>query len=235
MSKGRWELPWFRVWTEFDSTEYWTSQIDNEELGAWTRLLRLANAQKTRGEIKIENNVPYSNEQLHVLLRGGEKYLDKWKNQGAIKIIKGIIFVINWEHWQGIRNGGHPGREKKVETKMKEQLKPTETKITVGTVKKQIPGFNAFAWFIDRYLVRRGQKYPAITQGKDAKLINEIYKKLGEDKFKEVIEAYHSSNDPFIKRKGFDVAALSTNIPGLLLAPAVRKPIFMPKDALEEK
>ena len=133
MSKGRWQLPWFRVWTDFDEDNKWTSKATNEELGAWTRLLRLANAQMIRGEIKVENNLPYSQEQLSLLLRGGQTYLAKWAKQGAIKIINGIIFIVNWEHWQGIRNEGHPGREAKIK---KQHENPPALKIKI---QKQIP------------------------------------------------------------------------------------------------
>lgn len=100
MSKSNWTMRWFKMWHNFDDEGKWTSEIDNDELGAWLRLLKYASKCFKRGTVQIDGGIPYSPEQLKVMIRTDKEYIKKWALQGAITIKNGIISIENWESYQ---------------------------------------------------------------------------------------------------------------------------------------
>jgi hypothetical protein len=100
MSKSNWTMRWFKMWHNFDDEGKWTAEIDNDELGAWLRLLKHASKCFKRGTVQIDGGIPYSPEQLKVMIKTDKEYIKKWALQGAITIKNGIITIENWESYQ---------------------------------------------------------------------------------------------------------------------------------------
>ena len=131
-------MKWFKMWTNFSETELWTGNIDNEELGAWVRLLRLAAISQKKGIISIDSDIPLTENQLLLLLKTDKNYIKKWEKQGAISNEKGVIKINNWSNYQSDYQRQKPYREK-VTTKSynaKLQGKVTNTVTQKGAILK---------------------------------------------------------------------------------------------------
>lgn len=100
MSRGKWLGRWFKMYDNFDDPKFWTSKIDNEELGAWLRLLSLGSRCIPKGQLYASYGIPFSREQVKQIIKDRGNILDKWYKQGSIKLIKGVINIVNWGMYQ---------------------------------------------------------------------------------------------------------------------------------------
>lgn len=100
MSRGPWLGRWFKLYDNFDDPKFWTSKIDNEELGAWLRLLSLGSRCIPKGQLYASYGVPFSRNQVEMIIKDKGTVLDKWYKQGSIKLINGVINIVNWGMYQ---------------------------------------------------------------------------------------------------------------------------------------
>jgi len=205
-------MTWFKMFVNFDDPERWTSNADNEELGAWVRLLRMASLSPENGVIEIAKGVPYTEQQIKMVIKTEKDYLKKWKEQGAIKIENGVISIEKWSSYQSEYNRQKPYREKLQEkvtdesysesytveerrkkkeerSKKKEEKKKDNTSATVK---------NPVGVWCEKFKAKFGEQY--IITPKDAGHLNRVYKLIPEqfeskiDTFFEVDNWAHEYN-----------------------------------------
>ncbi len=205
-------MTWFKMFVNFDDPERWTSKADNEELGAWVRLLRLASISPVKGKIEIADGIPYTPEQLKKVIKSEKDYLKKWETQGAIKQENGVIIIEKWGSYQSEYERQKPYRQellpkvtnesysesdpveerrkkKEVRSKKKEEKKKDNTSATVK---------NPVAIWCEKFKAKFGEQY--IITPKDAGHLNRVYKLIPEqfeskiDTFFEVDNWAHEYN-----------------------------------------
>ena len=86
-------MTWFKMFVNFDDPERWTSKADNEELGAWVRLLRLASISPVKGKIEIVT--AYHTRTVKKVSKSGITL--KMGNTGGYKTRKRVIIIEKWE------------------------------------------------------------------------------------------------------------------------------------------
>lgn len=203
------------MWHNFDDEGKWTAEIDNDELGAWLRLLKYASKCFKRGTVQIDGGIPYSPEQLKVMIRTDKEYIKKWALQGAITIKNGIISIENWESYQC-------EQDRKDKSSFKQTLKQTpltdtltdstdldldlDLDIDLDKEKKKkktktntsAPVKNPVAIWCEKFKAKFGEQY--IATPKDAGHLNRVYKLIPEqfeskiDTFFEVDNFAHEWN-----------------------------------------
>jgi hypothetical protein len=194
-------MTWFKMFVNFDDPERWTSKADNEELGAWVRLLRLASISPVKGKIEIADGIPYTPEQLKKVIKSEKDYLKKWETQGAIKQENGVIIIEKWGSYQSEYERQKPYRQelqekvtsesycksdpveerrkkKEVRSKKKEEKKKDNTSATVK---------NPVGVWCEKFKAKFGEQY--IITPKDAGHLNRVYKLIPEQ-FESKIDAF---------------------------------------------
>jgi len=194
-------MTWFKMFVNFDDPERWTSKADNEELGAWVRLLRLASISPVKGKIEIADGIPYTPEQLKKVIKSEKDYLKKWETQGAIKQENGVIIIEKWGSYQSEYERQKPYRQellpkvtnesysesdpveerrkkKEVRSKKKEERRKDNTSATVK---------NPVAIWCEKFKAKFGEQY--IITPKDAGHLNRVYKLIPEQ-FESKIDAF---------------------------------------------
>lgn len=83
-------------------------------------------------------------------------------------------------------------------------------------------GFNGLKFFIDEYLTHRGIKYPNADPGRDGKLIKEIIRVNGVEKFQTALSRFWVCDDSFVVKRKFDVVAFNS-LKGILLTEDVKE------------
>lgn len=166
------------MFTDFDSADKWTSKADNDELGAWVRLLRMASAGNVKGRVEIADGIPYTPEQIKAVIKTDKDYLKKWESQGAIKSENGVIIIENWNIYQSEYDRQKPYRGKlqaKVTSKSYKQSDTVDIDIEVDIDKDKEKDKNIVAVWCDAYKCQFGEQYK--VTGQDAKILQE-YKTL---------------------------------------------------------
>jgi hypothetical protein len=77
-------------------------------------------------------------------------------------------------------------------------------------------GFNAYGYFLNQYKNKRGIDYLSTNVKKEAPIVNNIFLKVGEEKFKAAIDRLHASDDKFIVDNRYNVISFNTKIMLLL-------------------
>ena len=199
-------MTWFKMFVNFDDPERWTSKADNEELGAWVRLLRLASISPVKGKIEIADGIPYTPEQLKKVIKSEKDYLKKWETQGAIKQENGVIIIEKWGSYQSEYERQKPYRQellpkvtnesysesdpveerrkkKEVRSKKKEEKKKDNTSATVK---------NPVAIWCEKFKAKFGEQY--IITPKDAGHLNRVYKLIPEQ-FESKIDTFFETDN----------------------------------------
>lgn len=197
-------MTWFKMFVNFDDPERWTSNADNEELGAWVRLLRMASLSPENGVIEIAKGVPYTEQQIKMVIKTERDYLKKWKEQGAIKIENGVISIEKWSSYQSEYNRQKPYRQKLQEKVTDESYSESDTveerrkKKEVRSKKKEekkekikdntsAPVKNPVAIWCEKFKAKFGNQY--IITAKDAGHLNRVFKLIPEQ-FESKIDAF---------------------------------------------
>lgn len=229
MSTGKWLGRWFKVYDNFDEIDengkakFWTGNIDNDELGAWLRLIAKASRSKPKGIIQVETGIPYTSEQLNHLIKTDKKYIEKWIKQGAIKSEKGIIYIMNWKFWQNEQDRkdsykDSPNRHPK-QTTNKPQLDvdvDVELDLDVKkTLKTKTPptyvdGLTLIDLFKKIYLEQKGVEYIP-KYARDGSSLKRIYSAVKDD-FKNLLLNYFKLTDPWLFKHAFDVPRFEEKI-----------------------
>ena len=178
-------MTWFKMFVNFDDPERWTSKADNEELGAWVRLLRLASISPVKGKIEIADGIPYTPEQLKKVIKSEKDYLKKWEIQGAIKQENGVIIIEKWGSYQSEYERQKPYRQEllpKVTNESYSESDPVEerrknkeerSKKKEEIKNKDIPPadavgkINCVKIWIDEWNARIGTRQVVIVDGKE--------------------------------------------------------------------
>lgn len=251
MSTSEWIMRWFKVFHNFDDLnkdgkpKFWTGKIDNDELGAWVRLLSMASKNRfERGFIGITPEIPYNIEQINLIIKTGKNYIKKWEKQGAIKITNGIISIINWELYQNEQD-----RKNKKTTKQTRQ-KDNQTDTPNGETdrerdldldkdsdkdKKSSTKDTRIKILIDYFYqahLNAGKGKIHINGGKDGQKFIDLLKTFSEEEIKNKIDLFMKYNDPWMKDKPYSIGMFSSQFNKLSTDLTIKPIKFMPKEVV---
>jgi hypothetical protein len=232
MSRGKWLGRWFKLYDNFDDPKFWTSKIDNEELGAWLRLLSIASQSKPKGLIQPVHGLVLTVEQVNGLIKTKKAYIDKWEKQGAIKIIKGVINIVNWYIYQNEQDR-KDGYKAPLNRPLKSPVLDVDVDVDVyvdvdkdnkkkkeqQAEKAPACGFTAYGYFLDTYKAVKGVAWVG-DAGRAGKGLKELLKQITVEEYKELLPRYFAMPDKWIIEHGYDVARFIEKI-NVLRAPAV--------------
>lgn len=243
MARGKWLGRWFKVFDNFDEVDenglprFWTGSIDNDELGAWFRLLAWGSRCVPKAIIQAAPGLAFTDEQVKSVLKTDKNYLDKWSEQGSIKLKNGIIYIQNWKLWQNeqdrkakqppesgglYRNSKQPQREGDVVVVKEKTKTKTTTKDT--RVKKLID------YFFQAHM-NTGKGKVHINGGKDGQKMTDLLKTFSEQEIKEKIDLFMKYSDPWMKDKPYSIGMFASQF-NKLVGVSETKPKFMPKEVV---
>lgn len=212
------------MFDNFDETDengnprFWTGKVDNDELGAWLRLIACGSRMKPKGILQL-SGIPLTKEQIKAVIRTDKPYLEKWQEQGAISIKNGIIYIENWKMWQNEqdRKDGYDKQDRlnrplksppkqtqedvvvvEEQEQEQEQIQKTRTKTLRVPKKSHAPEHSAaISFFCDTYEKNFNLKYP-FNAGKDGAIIKDLLRVYGIDRLKSIMSEFLSpSHKPY--------------------------------------
>lgn len=218
MSRGKWLGRWFKVFDNFDDPKFWTSKIDNDELGAWLRLLAIASKSTPKGSIQPLPGLKMTDEQTNGLIKTEKDYLKKWEKQGSIKTENGIIYIANWGIYQNEQDRKDRykdtlNRPPKKTPKKTHKDRDVDVYLDLDVEQKQIPCESPkkdsrikvlIDYFFIKHLEVKKSKI-AINGGKDGDIFKDLLTTFTLDEIKAKIDMFMAYNDPWMHDKPYSI------------------------------
>lgn len=225
----------FDALSEDGKFKFWTGEISNDELGAWLRLLGMASRSAVKGVICIDGGIAYSPEQIKQVIKTDKNYIEKWEKQGAIKTIKGVIYIENWKYYQTEqeRKDGYKKLNSPLNSPPKKTLKKPRIDVDVDVdldvkeynqsitdkknksvgIKPADPRVKVLIdYFFDKHLEIKKEKY-VVTGGKDSDVLRKLLILFSETELKDKIDRFFAiTDDPFIIKAGYTVGVFKSQI-----------------------
>ena len=213
----------------FDDPKKWTSKIDNDELGAWIRLCRVASKAEKRGILAIEDGIPYTAEQINQLIKTDKGYLKKWLKQGAVKQENGCYKIEKWKEWQNEQDRKNQSEQPKQTTQTDNQIDTPNGKtdldldldLDLDKDKEKIKDLLSakadprikvlIDYFFNKHLELLEKKVH-IDGGKDGKTMQTLLKTFNEQELKDRIDWFITFKDDFVDNAGRTIGVFKSQI-----------------------